>query len=131
MYTVAILITNYLKTKAFYIQFTKFKVTVRRSHDIANSVLNDSINIPLYIQLYTYIKDSILNNDISPGERLPSLRALSKTLNLSLTTIELAYNQLLVEGYISSKPQSGYYVNDISSEVGKAFVIEDSKENRD
>ena len=77
------------------------------------TVLNDSINIPLYIQLYTYIKDSIFNNDISPGERLPSLRALSKTLNLSLTTIELAYNQLLVEGYISSKPQSGYYVNDI------------------
>ncbi|NLP30669.1 MAG: PLP-dependent aminotransferase family protein [Clostridiales bacterium] len=93
-------------------------------------VLNDSINIPLYIQLYTYIKDSILNNDISPGERLPSLRALSKTLNLSLTTIELAYNQLLVEGYISSKPQSGYYVNDISSEVGKAFVIEDSKKEK-
>ncbi|NLY70674.1 MAG: PLP-dependent aminotransferase family protein [Clostridiales bacterium] len=91
-------------------------------------VLNDSINIPLYIQLYTYIRDSILNRDIKPGEKLPSLRSLAKSLNLSLTTIELAYNQLLVEGYISSKPQSGYFVNDISSEVGKAFVFEDSEQ---
>lgn len=74
--------------------------------------------IPLYLQLYNYIKTAILEGSILPSERLPSLRSLSKSLDLSLTTIELAYNQLLVEGYIYSKPQSGYYANQISAGMG-------------
>ena len=73
---------------------------------------------PLYLQLYHYIKTNILDGSILPLEKLPSLRHLSKSLDLSLTTIELAYNQLLVEGYIYSKPQSGYFVNQISAGMG-------------
>lgn len=73
---------------------------------------------PLYLQLYEYIKGSILDGSIQPMEKLPSLRSLSKSLGLSLTTVELAYSQLLVEGYIFSKPQSGYYVNQISAGMG-------------
>lgn len=84
-------------------------------------ILNEGDKTPLYIQLYTYIRDSILNEDIPPGEKLPSLRALSKSLNVSLTTVELAYNQLLTEGYINSKPQSGYYVNSIPSQPATMF----------
>jgi len=74
--------------------------------------------VPYYLQLYNYIKNSILDGSIQPLEKLPSLRSLSKSLRLSLTTIELAYSQLLVEGYIQSKPQSGYYVNQISTGMG-------------
>ena len=77
----------------------------------------DSIT-PLYLQLYHYLKTSILDGSILPMEKLPSLRNLSKNLRLSLTTIELAYNQLLVEGYIFSRPQSGYFVNQISAGMG-------------
>lgn len=73
---------------------------------------------PLYLQLYHYLKSAILEGGIQPLEKLPSLRGLSKSLGLSLTTVELAYNQLLVEGYIYSKPQSGYYVNLISAGMG-------------
>lgn len=73
---------------------------------------------PLYLQLYRYIKTAILEGSILPMEKLPSLRVLSQSLDLSLTTIELAYNQLLVEGYIYSKPQSGYFVNKISAGMG-------------
>ena len=88
-------------------------------------VLNDSITTPLYIQLYTYIKEAILRDDIMPGDKLPSLRELSKTLSLSLTTVELAYNQLIVEGYINSRPQSGYYVNSIAFETKKVSAAAD------
>ncbi len=69
---------------------------------------------PLYIQLYRYLKNEITCGRISAGERLPSLRSLSKDLSISVTTTEQAYNQLLVEGYITSKPQSGYYIADIT-----------------
>lgn len=74
--------------------------------------------IPLYQQLYQYIKKAILEGGILPTEKLPSLRSLSRSLGLSLTTVELAYNQLLVEGYIYSRPQSGYFVNQVSAGMG-------------
>ena len=58
----------------------------------------------LYVQLYEAIKEDILSGDMTAGEKLPSLRSLSKELGISITTTELAYNQLLVEGYVISKP---------------------------
>lgn len=69
---------------------------------------------PLYIQLYRYLKQEITCGNIAEGEKLPSLRRISKDLAISVTTSELAYSQLLVEGYIISKPQSGYYVAKIT-----------------
>ena len=69
----------------------------------------------LYEQLYETIKSDILSGAIRAGEKLPSLRSLSKDLGISLTTIEQAYNQLMVEGYIQSRPQSGFFVAEIRS----------------
>ena len=71
--------------------------------------------MPLYLQLYRHIRSAILAGEIRAGERLPSLRSLSKSLKLSITTVEQAYNQLAVEGYIQSRPQSGYYTCDIAA----------------
>lgn len=86
-------------------------------------ILNDALPIPLYMQLYQYIRDAVLAGHIPPGEKLPSLRALSKSLALSLSTIASAYNQLSVEGYITSHPQSGYYVNSIPSDSSRAGFV--------
>lgn len=69
----------------------------------------------LYLQIYDNIKNQILSGEAAADEKLPSLRALSRTLGVSITTTELAYNQLQVEGYIVSRPQSGYYVARILS----------------
>lgn len=83
---------------------------------------NHNNSIPLYLQLYKYLKDEITCGYIMAGEKLPSLRKLSKDLGISVTTTELAYNQLLVEGYVISKPQSGYYASliaDSQSEDGE------------
>lgn len=79
-------------------------------------ILNDSLSTPLYIQLYGYLRNAILEGDIQPGEKLPSLRKAAKDLHLSVTTVEQAYSQLAVEGYISSQPQSGYYASSIPQE---------------
>ena len=72
---------------------------------------------PMYLQLYRYIRDSVLNNEFASGEKLPSIRNLSQDLKISVTTTNLAYQQLLVEGYIESKPQSGYYINNIKGSI--------------
>lgn len=74
---------------------------------------DNSSKTPLYIQLYNYLKGEIMAGGISSGEKLPSLRKLAKDLSVSVTTADLAYSQLTVEGYIYSVPQSGYYVSEL------------------
>lgn len=68
----------------------------------------------LYEYLYTQIKNDILNHRLNPGEKLPSKRALAEHLNISTITVENAYSQLMAEGYIYSKPKSGFFVSHIT-----------------
>lgn len=75
---------------------------------------DNSSKTPLYIQLYDYLKSEITSGAIGSGEKLPSLRKLSRDLSISITTADLAYSQLAVEGYIYSVPQSGYYVSELN-----------------
>jgi len=65
--------------------------------------------IPLYIQLYEQMKEDIKTN-LTAGIKLPSIRKMVNQYNLSKNTIQTAYNQLYVEGYIESRPKSGYFV---------------------
>ena len=72
--------------------------------------LNPKSKTPLYEQIYEFIKEEIQNNVIQSGERLPSTRSLSKHLVVSRSTVELAYEQLLSEGYVEAIPCKGYFV---------------------
>ena len=63
----------------------------------------------LYAQIYEYLKKEILAGNIGPEERLPSLRSMAEILGVSITTVRIAYDQLMVEGYLVSRPQSGFY----------------------
>lgn len=65
---------------------------------------------PLYEQIYDYIKKEIENGGLPFEERLPSTRMLAKHLQVSRSTVELAYEQLLSEGYIEAVPYKGYFV---------------------
>ena len=69
--------------------------------------------IPLYEQIYEYIKTDIRNGKISCGEKLPSTRALAKYLEISRSTVELAYEQLLAEGYVEAEACRGFFVTQI------------------
>ncbi len=74
---------------------------------------SDTNKAPLYEQLYNMIRNDILSGVLKKDSRLPSKRSLSKQLSVSVITIENAYNQLVSEGYIYSKPKSGFFVSDI------------------
>ncbi|MBQ9967347.1 MAG: PLP-dependent aminotransferase family protein [Oscillospiraceae bacterium] len=72
-------------------------------------VLDPGARIPLYEQLYRAVKEDILSGAIAGGEKLPSKRALAEHLSVSRITVENAYEQLLAEGYLISRPRSGYF----------------------
>lgn len=75
--------------------------------------LDKSMAKPLYEQLYTGIKDAIIHKQIEVGTKLPSKKKLAEFLNISQTTIEIAYAQLVAEGFVGSKPRIGFFVEEI------------------
>ncbi len=75
-------------------------------------ILDSNSKVPLHKQLYEQLKEDITNN-LKVGDKLPSIRKLASTYNISKTTVQNAYSQLYAEGYIDSKDRSGYYVCEV------------------
>lgn len=73
------------------------------------------VNQPLYLSLYEKLKNQIIEGQYQSNDRFPSKRQLSNYLSVSHTTIEHAYQLLVDEDFIYSKPRSGYFVSDIES----------------
>lgn len=76
--------------------------------------LQGGAKAPLYEKIYEYIRREIFCGSIREGEKLPSTRMLAKNLAVSRSTVEIAYDQLLAEGYIRAEPCRGFYVCDIT-----------------
>lgn len=71
--------------------------------------------VPMYEQIYSYIKNEIKDGRLSEHYKLPSARSLAAHLNISRNTVDMAYSQLVSEGYIEAIPKSGFYVSAISA----------------
>lgn len=77
----------------------------------------------LYEYLYKCIRNDIVAGILQPNEKLPSKRAFANNHGVSVITVENTYAQLMAEGYIYSRPKSGFYVSAIDSNI----KIEDVK----
>lgn len=84
-----------------------------------------------YIRVYTYYKELILNGKLLEGNKLPSIRKAAQQFQMSRTTMESAYLLLAAEGYIISRPQSGYYVTDIAQKQKKQFAVSTIKKEQE
>lgn len=67
-------------------------------------------DLPKYEYLYRCIREDVLRGALAGGERMPSKRVLAKHLSVSVGTIEQAYDLLVSEGYLESRPGSGFFV---------------------
>ena len=72
--------------------------------------LERSAEVPLYEQLYHYIKNEIIDGRLEYGSKLPSKEKLADFLKISINTVDAAYEQLVAEGYAEGVPRKGYYV---------------------
>ena len=57
-------------------------------------IIRNTTNQPIYDQIYSQIKAQIIAGKLSPGEALPSIRALAKDLRISVITTKRAYDEL-------------------------------------
>lgn len=82
--------------------------------------LTKTKGLPLYEALYRCIREDILTGRLTPGQKLPSKRALCANLKVSKITVETAYSQLLSEGYLRSEEKVGYFVEAVERLPRKA-----------
>ena len=66
---------------------------------------------PIFRQVYLQMRSAILGQQLSPGAKLPSTRALAAELGVARTSVISAYEQLLAEGYLSGRVGSGTYIS--------------------
>jgi GntR family transcriptional regulator/MocR family aminotransferase len=85
--------------------------------------INPSDSRTLQRQLFDQIRGLILENKLRSGDPVPASRALSEQLGVSRNTVMLAYEQLLSEGYIESRPNVGTFVSSSLPENGMSIIL--------
>ncbi len=70
----------------------------------------DAADTTLIGKIIATIKQRIAGRVLTPGTRLPSIRALAESMRVSKSTVVEAYERLAAEGIIRSRPGAGFYV---------------------
>lgn len=72
--------------------------------------IDPSDTAPIYEQIREGIAASILNDELAPGDSLPSIRALARDLRVSVITTTRAYNELVADGLVDAVRGKGVFV---------------------
>ena len=75
------------------------------------------------------MKLQIDDRRLAPGSRLPSIRNLAKTLNVSRFTVVESYDRLVALGYLQSRPGAGFYVAALAAFDAVAAPLESYERN--
>lgn len=67
---------------------------------------------PIYRQLHRLLQQAILTRELPPGSKVPSSRLLAQELGIGRNTVTQVYEQLVLEGYVSSATGRGTFVAD-------------------
>ena len=73
-------------------------------------LIDNKSGLPIYDQIYSQIKNQIINGTLKEDEPLPSIRNLAKDLRISVITTKRAYDELEKEGFIYTVPGKGCFV---------------------
>lgn len=71
-----------------------------------------SENMPIYVQIMNSVKEAIAAGEISPSERIPSVRELAQDFEVNPNTMQRALNELEREGLLVSERTAGRFVTD-------------------
>lgn len=82
-------------------------------------------DVPIYMQIRNQIVIGIANGELTDGERLPTIRALSNDLGINMMTVSKAYQLLKSEGYIYGDRRNGAVVRKPETDLLKASELSD------
>ncbi|WP_316568754.1 GntR family transcriptional regulator [Neobacillus sp. YIM B06451] len=83
---------------------------------------------PIYEQLVEKLKELIVNEVLKADEQLPSVRTLAQELTINPNTIQKAYRELEIQGFIYSLKGKGSFVNPIAKGMDKEKISQVKQE---
>ena len=86
-------------------------------------IISSNTSKPIYEQITSQIKALIMSGELETGEPIPSMRALAKSLHVSVITVQKAYEDLQRDGFIETTVGRGSFV----SARNKAFYQEEQQ----
>ena len=82
-------------------------------------IVSNASSDPIYAQIKNQLKAAIINDQVAPGDKLPSIRRLASQLRVSVITTKRAYDELELEGFIDSVQGRGSFVASKNTELLK------------
>jgi len=83
---------------------------------------------PIYEQIVTQFCRSLIKGDLTPGQRIPSIRELAMQMQVNTNTVQRAYQEMERRHLIFSKRGTGYFItegNDMVLEI-KTDMVKDT-----
>ena len=84
---------------------------LQKDGDNLEIIVSNKTSRPLYEQIVTQVKTQIMSGELKAGEALPSIRALAKSLQISVLTVQKAYDILQEYGFMETTAGKGCYVS--------------------
>ena len=84
---------------------------LQKDGDNFEIIVSNKTSRPLYEQIVTQVKTQIMSGELKAGEALPSIRALAKSLQISVLTVQKAYDILQEDGFMETTAGKGCYVS--------------------
>ena len=73
-------------------------------------IISSNTSKPIYEQITSQMKALIMSGELKEGEPIPSMRALAKSLHVSVITVQKAYEDLQRDGFIETTIGRGSFV---------------------
>ena len=89
--------------------FNKYTIAQRRRG--VDIIISSNTNMPIYEQITSQIKAMIMSGTLNTGDPIPSMRALAKSLHVSVITVQKAYEDLQRDGFIETTVGRGSFVS--------------------
>ncbi|NNH54929.1 winged helix-turn-helix transcriptional regulator, partial [Promicromonospora citrea] len=67
--------------------------------------------------VYRALRDALTTGRVAAGERLPSTRDLARDLGVSRASVATAYERLVAEGFLETRPGAGTYATAAASDA--------------
>jgi GntR family transcriptional regulator len=80
-------------------------------------VIDNQSGVPFYRQIIEQVKYAISRGELSPGDRLPTVRQLAVDLAINPNTVVRAYRQMEIEGVLETQQGSGTFVGNKKPEI--------------
>ena len=74
-------------------------------------IISSNTNMPIYEQITSQIKAMIMSGTLNTGDPIPAMRALAKSLHISVITVQKAYEDLQRDGFIETTVGRGSFVS--------------------